>query len=170
MQDKMMNPSEYLLGASMQYMYNNVIGGANPPRHLYSLEAYLEDKEATGALSGWATQLTPRVSVLFDTTMGFMRKVVEPWVREHAKTWRLCVYVYVGEPQAVVSRGGEDLWFGSGHSRVDQLTMPPDCAVTVMLRIKARPVGGVVRFTRRRKEKKQHGQGRPPSIRRNAAR
>lgn len=146
--------SGFSLGVSRGHIYVDAIAEANRPRHLYSLEAYLKDKEDTGAVSGVASKITPRVSVLFDTTMGFMRKVVGPWLWEYAKTWRLCVYVYVGEPLAIVSRNGEDLWFGSGHSRPDQLIMPPDCAVTVMFIIKARPAGGTVRFTR--KPKKQY--------------
>lgn len=114
-------------------------------QHLTALEEYLEDKENTGAVSGVRVLVKPRAMTVFDTTMGFMRKVVEPWLREYATTWRLCVWVSVEE---------SDRGLGP-FNRKEQIKMPPDQQVMVVLKVKAHYRKGTLRFLEG--VKKKHG-------------
>ncbi len=120
-----------------------ILGNNNEPQHLTHLNDYLSDKENTGAVSEVKINSKPHAVVLFDTSIGFMRKVIEPWLREYVTTWRLCGRVAV-ELREVLPIGVRVRI--QPFSRKEQNKMHPDQQVRVVLKIKAHYRKGTLHF------------------------
>jgi hypothetical protein len=111
---------------------------APPPDYLSLLSQYFKEKRNTGAIR--ETQLTREGISIFTTNIGFLRKVILPWLGGYVKAGRLYACVQV--------RGLE----GEKYTPREQRKLPLDHEVVAVFGVKAHAYRrGFVRDVNRRR-------------------